>query len=157
LQSENGAVVPPEGYLVSLARMCEERKVVLIFDEVKSGVGKTGKLWACEHDGAVPDVLLAGKALGGGAMPIGTVTARKKFWGRFGLSFPMSSSSGAGNAPACAAAVATLEVMAKEGLAEKAARSGARIIQAIAGLQAEFPSVVRGVTGRGLLIALHTD
>jgi putrescine aminotransferase len=157
LQSENGAVVPPDGYLRALVDLCARRSVVLIFDEVKSGIGKTGRMWACDHEGAVPDVLLSGKALGGGAMPIGAMTARRRLWGRFGLSFPMSSSSGAGNAPACAAAVATLEVMEREGLAGKAARSGARILEAIAALQAEYPSVVRGVSGRGLLLALHTD
>src|SRR5262249_21450319 len=100
LQAESGAIVPPAGYLAALAEICERRKVVLILAEVKSGIGKTGKMWACDPGGVVPDVLLAGKALGGGAMPIGTITARKRLWGRFGLSFPMSSSSGAGNAPA---------------------------------------------------------
>lgn len=156
LQAESGAIVPPEGYLAALSEVCKRRNVVLIFDEVKSGIGKTGKMWACDHEGVVPDVLLAGKALGGGVMPIGSVTARRDLWGRFGLSFAMSSSSGAGNAPACAAAVATLEVVAQERLAERAARSGGRISAALRQLGADYPSIVHGTSGRGLLLALHT-
>lgn len=155
LQAESGAIVPPEGYLSALAEACQRHDVVLIFDEVKSGLAKTGKMWACDHEGVVPDVLLAGKALGGGVMPIGTVTARRRFWGRFGLSFPMSSSSGAGNAPACAAAVATLEVVREERLAERASERGERVISVLRELGLGYPSVVRGASGRGLLLALH--
>jgi putrescine aminotransferase len=157
IQSESGAIVPPAGYLRRLTELCRERDVVLIFDEVKCGLGKAGTFWACEREGAVPDVLLAGKSLGGGALPIGTVTARRDLWGRFGLSFPMSSSSGAGNAPACAAAVATLEVIEREQLAQKAAHSGAFIAQTLQRLAIDYPNVVRGYSGAGLLLALHTD
>lgn len=157
IQSESGANVPPPGYLRHLADMCHDRGVVLIFDEIKCGLGKTGKLWACEHDGAVPDVLLAGKSLGGGAMPIGSVIARRGLWGRVGFSFPMTSSSGAGNAPACAAALATIEVIQRERLPEKAATSGARIMRALEEIAANHPGVVRGASGAGLLLALHTD
>lgn len=157
VQSESGAIVPPAGYLRRLSEICSQHGVVLIFDEVKCGLGKTGFLWACEREGAVPDVLLAGKSLGGGAMPIGTVTARRALWGRFGFSFPMSSSSGAGNAPACAAAVATLEVIDHERLTDRAANSGARILQALERLRCEAPHVVRGCSGAGLLLALHAD
>ncbi len=157
IQSENGAVVPPHGYLREVAELCAIKQVMLIFDEVKTGIAKTGRMFACEYDGAVPDVLLLGKSLGGGAMPIGSVTARRGFWGKFGLSFPMSSSSGAGNAPACAAALATLEVVASENLVDHAARKGERLLRAIELLAQEYPSILRGASGRGLLIALHTD
>jgi putrescine aminotransferase len=157
LQAESGAVVPPQGYLTALAEICKRLEVILIFDEVKSGIAKTGRMWACDHEAVVPDVLLAGKALGGGAMPIGTVTARRRFWGRFGLSFPMSSSSGAGNAAACAAAIATLEVVREEALADRAARAGERIGRGLHQLSQDHPSLLRGSSGRGLLLALHTD
>jgi putrescine aminotransferase len=157
IQSESGAIVPPAGYLRQLCELCRQRNVVLIFDEVKCGLGKSGTLWACEREDAVPDILLAGKSLGGGAMPIGTMTARRKLWSRFGFSFPMSSSSGAGNAPACAAAVATLEVIEREQLPGKAARSGARIVRTLQQIAADHPQVVRGFSGAGLLLALHTD
>jgi putrescine aminotransferase len=156
IQAESGAIVPPVGYLPALMEICAEKKVVLIFDEVKTGIGKTGRVFACEHDGAVPDVILAGKALGGGVVPIGTVTARRNLWGKVGLSFPMSSSSGGGNAPACAAAVAALDTLSDEGLCAQAEHKGARILAAMEDLVREFPGVVSGSSGRGLLIALHT-
>ncbi len=157
IQSENGAVVPPNGYLRDVAELCARKRVLLIFDEVKTGIAKTGRMFACEHEGAVPDMLLLGKALGGGAMPIGSVTARRGIWGKFGLSFPMSSSSGAGNAPACAAALATLEIVESENLAAQAARKGARLLRAVELLAQEYASILRGASGRGLLVALHTD
>ena len=156
IQAESGAIVPPAGYLTALTEICARKQVVLIFDEVKTGIGKTGRIFACEHEGAVPDVILAGKALGGGAVPIGTVTARRKLWSKVGLSFPMSSSSGGGNAPACAAAIAVLETLADDDLCAQAARKGERILSALADLAREFPGVVSGFSGRGLLIAVHT-
>jgi putrescine aminotransferase len=156
IQAESGAIVPPAGYLLALAEICAQKQVVLIFDEVKTGIGKTGRIFACEHEGAVPDVILAGKALGGGAVPIGTVTARRKLWSKVGLSFPMSSSSGGGNAPACAAAVAVLDTLAADDLCAQAHHKGERILTALAYLARDFPQIIHGVSGRGLLIAIHT-
>lgn len=156
IQAESGAIVPPDGYLRELVEICRRRGVVLVFDEIKTGIGKTGRLFSCEHEDAIPDVLVAGKSLGGGAMPIGAVVARRGLWGRFGLSFPMSSSSAAGNAPACAAAVATLDVVETEDLCERAERVGGRIMAALCELAEQHPSVVTGASGRGLLLALHT-
>lgn len=156
IQAESGAIVPPAGYLLALTEICSRKEVVLIFDEVKTGIGKTGRLFACEHEGAVPDVILAGKALGGGAVPIGTVTARRKLWSKVGLSFPMSSSSGGGNVPACAAAIAVLDALSTDDLCAQAERKGERILSALTDLARDFPEVVTGVSGRGLLIALHT-
>lgn len=157
IQAESGAVVPPSGYVREIADLCRRRNVVLILDEIKTGIGKTGRLFACEHENAVPDILLVGKALGGGVMPIGAMVARSGLWSKFGLSFPMSSSSAAGNAPACAAGLATLEVVESERLCAQAARTGARALAAFRELAREFPSIVTGASGRGLLIALHTD
>jgi putrescine aminotransferase len=156
IQAESGAIIPPDGYLLALTEICARKQVVLIFDEVKTGIGKTGRLFACEHEGAVPDVILAGKALGGGAVPIGTVTARRKLWSKVGLSFPMSSSSGGGNAPACAAAVAVLDTLAADDLCAQADHKGERILAALAYLAHDFPQIIQGVSGRGLLIAIHT-
>ena len=157
IQAESGVVVPPFGYLREIADLCKRRNVVLIFDEIKTGIGKTGRLFACEYEDAVPDILLVGKSLGGGAMPIGAVIAKSRLWSKFGLSFPMSSSSAAGNAPACAAGLATLEVFETGGLCEQAARKGERVLGALRNLTRDFPSIVKGTSGRGLLIALHTD
>ena len=157
IQAESGAVVPPAGYLRAVAALCERRKVVLILDEIKTGMGKTGRMFACQHDDVVPDLLLAGKALGGGVMPIGAVIARNGLWKKFGLSFPMSSSSAAGNAPACAAALATLKVLEKEDLCARSARAGEKFRAGLDALVREFAPIVKGTSGRGLLLALHAD
>ncbi|MCC6222479.1 MAG: aspartate aminotransferase family protein [Thermoleophilia bacterium] len=156
IQAESGAIVPPDGYLRELVEVCRHREVVLVFDEIKTGIGKTGRLFACEHEDAAPDLLLVGKSLGGGAMPIGAVVARRRLWGRLGLSVPMSASSAAGNAPACAAALATLDVVETERLCERAERAGTRVMAALGELGRRYPSVVTGASGRGLLLALHT-
>ena len=156
IQAESGAVVPPDGYLRELAEICRKRKVLLIFDEIKTGMGKTGRLYACEHEGAVPDILLVGKSLGGGAMPIGALIAKRELWGTFGYSFGMSSSSGAGNAPACAAALAALETLENDRLCENAHCRGGELAQGLRTIHSKFPDLITGFSGRGLLAALHT-
>jgi putrescine aminotransferase len=156
IQAESGAVTPPAGYLRDLESICRNKNVALIFDEIKTGIGKTGRMFACEHEGATPDLLLAGKSIGGGAVPIGAIIARARMWGRFGTSFPMASSSAAGNALACAAALATLEVVESEELCDQAARKGEIVRAALERLVRDFPERVRGAGGRGLLAGLHT-
>jgi len=138
IQAEYGAVVPPEGYLREVAALCRRRGAALILDEVRTGLGRTGRLFACDHEGVVPDILLLGKALGGGVMPVGAIVARRWLWDRFGLSFPMSSSSAAGNAPACAE------------------DEGSRLAGAVSDMVQRYPEVVSGTSGKGLLLALHT-
>ena len=156
IQAESGAVVPPNGYLRELITVCRTRNVVAVFDEIKTGMGKTGRLFACQHEDAVPDVLLVGKSLGGGAMPIGALIARRRLWAKFGYSFAMSASSNGGNAPACAAALATLELIENEQLCGKASRQGDKLLDALRALTRNFPTTATGVSGRGLLVALHT-
>lgn len=155
IQAENGAVVPPPGYLEELRRIADRRNVLLVFDEAKTGVGKTGRMFACMHEDAVPDILVCGKALGGGIMPIGAVVARRKIWSKFGLSFPMSSSSGAGNAPACAAALATLHYVEREGLCERAIARGHQLRAGLENLVQRFPRTLTAIDGRGLLLSIR--
>jgi putrescine aminotransferase len=156
IQSESGGIVPPDGYLKELASACNEYGVVLILDEIKTGMGKTGRMFACEFDSVEPDILLAGKSLGGGVMPIGSLIAKRKWWTKFGLSFAMTSSSAAGNSLACAAALAAIEVIQSEDLCSNAEKQGGRLLQALLELTTTFPDAIRGVTGRGLLLGLHT-
>ncbi len=155
IQSESGGIVPPAHYLRDLADACAASGALLVLDEIKSGVGKTGKMFACEFEQAEPDVLLVGKSLGGGVMPIGAMLAKRKWWTKLGLSFAMTSSSAAGNGLACAAGLATLDVMQSENLCANAERQGRRLQQALEGLSSAHPELVRRVTGRGLLLGLH--
>jgi len=157
MQAESGALLPPAGYLRAVEALCRRNDVVFILDEAKTGIGKTGRLFACEHESVVPDILITGKSLGGGVMPIGALVASDSLWGRFGLSFPMSSSSGAGNAPACAAGLATLDVVESSQLCLSAERRGAQIKAALEGLGRDEPSVLRSTSGQGLLIGVQVD
>jgi putrescine aminotransferase len=155
IQGESGVIVPPAGYLRELEKICKRKNIVFIVDEVKTGIGKTGRMFAFEYDEVMPDIIVAGKSLGGGVMPIGALIAKRKLWGRFGLSFPMSSSSAAGNAPACAAALATLEVVETEQLCRNASQLGDELMAELTNLVEECPTVFRKVAGRGLLVGLH--
>ena len=154
VQAESGALVPPDGYLPALQELCRERDILLVLDEIKTGLGKTGTLWACDREGVVPDVLLTGKSLGGGTMPIGALVAKRSLWAKVGLSFPMSASSGMGNAPACAAGLATLDVIRSEQLVERAAALGDRLDRTLRDLAEAYPSIVTDVSGHGLLLGL---
>lgn len=157
IQSESGGVAPPDGYLRQLAVFCAASGVLLILDEIKSGMGKTGKMFACEFEQVEPDVLLVGKSLGGGVMPIGAVLAKRKWWTKVGMTFAMTSSSAAGNGLACTAALAAIDVIQSENLCANAERQGQRLRQTVVNLSSEHPELVRSVTGRGLLLGLHTS
>ncbi len=156
IQSESGAIAPPARYLCDLAAVCNQSGALLIVDEIKTGMGKTGRMFVCEFDQADPDVLLVGKSLGGGLMPIGALVANRKWWAKFGLSFAMTSSSSAGNGLACAAALAAIEVIQSENLCSNAEQQGWRLLQSLSDLALAYPTLLRGVTGRGLLLGLHT-
>ena len=157
IQGESGVIVPSMGYLRELERICRSKDIVFIVDEIKTGLGKTGRMFAFEYDEVVPDMIVVGKSLGGGVMPIGALIAKRRLWGKFGLSFPMSSSSAAGNAPACAAALATLEVIEKEQLCRNASQLGDDLMTGLVNLVEEYPAIFRKVSGRGLLVGLQAS
>ena len=155
IQAEGGVIFPPEGYLKDLSAICAASGILLIVDEIKTGMGKTGTMFACEFEHAEPDVVLVGKSLGGGVMPIGALLAKRKWWSRFGLSFAMTSSSSGGNGFASAAGIATLNVIQSENLCENAERQGKRLLRNLIDLPSLHPEVVQSVSGRGLLVGLH--
>jgi len=146
---EGGYVVPTPGFLAGLRRICDRHGILLIADEIQSGLGRTGKWFAIEHFGIVPDVMVMAKGLASG-LPLSGVAARRELmecWvpGSHGGTY-------GGNAVACAAAVATIRAIREEGLLENAQRMGARLMEALRGLQDEFP-VVGDVRGLGLMVA----
>jgi 4-aminobutyrate aminotransferase len=150
IQGEGGYVVPPPGLLGELRELCDRHGILLVADEVQSGIGRTGTMWACEHDGVVPDVICAGKGLASG-LPLAALIARADLmdWppGRHGSTF-------GGNPVACAAAVATLELV-EGGLADNAATVGEHLLAGLRELQATHP-VITDVRGRGLMIGIDT-
>ncbi len=155
IQGEGGVNVPPAEYLPAVREICNKRGVVLIFDEVQTGLGRTGKLFAAEHSGVAPDIMTLAKALGGGVMPIGAFVARPGLWEPFLENPWIHSSTFGGNPLACVAGVATIEVIQEEGLVDAAARKGERFKREIAKLQQSYPEVIKEVRGQGLLIGME--
>jgi acetylornithine/N-succinyldiaminopimelate aminotransferase len=153
IQAEGGIVVAPPGYLAGLRRLCDDTGTILIFDEVQTGVGRTGRWFGYEHDGVTPDVMSLAKGLGGG-VPIGALACTERaaagLAAKPGGAVPHATTFG-GNAFACAAANAVLEIMENEGLIERVAQAGQYLGTQLAGLVAEFPGHVTEVRGRGLL------
>jgi ornithine--oxo-acid transaminase len=152
IQGEAGVIVPPEGYLREVAEICKERNVLLIVDEIQSGLGRTGKLFAYMHDGITPDVVIAGKALSGGFYPVSAVLSSREVLGVFRPGD--HGSTFGGNPLACAVARAALRVVVDEGLSERSAELGAYALARLQRLRCEH---VREVRGRGLWLAIELN
>ncbi len=155
IQGENGVIVPPDGYLTALRRICDAAGALLILDEVQTGIGRTGKMFACQYEDAVPDIIAMAKALGGGVMPIGAFSAKPKIFSLFDENPYIHSSTFGGNPLACAAGIAALEVIEEEGLLEQAREKGRYLLEGLRQVQRQYPGVIREVRGRGLLIGLE--
>jgi 4-aminobutyrate aminotransferase len=150
IQGEGGYLVPPDGFLAGLRRICDEHGILLIFDEVQSGVGRSGRMWASEHWGVKPDIMTSAKGLGSG-MPIGAFIAKKSImeqWQR-----GAHGNTYGGNPLSCAAAIATLDLVASE-YAANAAKVGEYFLTRLHALQQDYPCIGE-VRGRGLMIGME--
>lgn len=155
IQGEGGVILPPADYLPGVRKLCDEVGALLIIDEVQTGMGRTGKMFACEHSGVVPDILCLAKALGGGVMPISaTLASEKVFSVLFDNPFLHTTTFG-GNPLACAAGIAAVNVLLEERLPEQAARVGAYLLQGLQDLAADYPDLIVTVRGQGLLQAIE--
>jgi len=156
IQAEGGIIVAPPGYLAGLRQLCTETGTVLIFDEVQTGVGRTGHWFGHQHDNVVPDVMTLAKGLGGG-IPIGALTCSEKLArglaAQPGGAVPHASTFG-GNALACAAANAVFDIMETEGLIERVQQAGQYLATELGELVVKFPGHAIDVRGRGLLRGL---
>lgn len=155
IQGEGGVILPPDGYLAGVRELCDRAGALLIFDEVQTGLGRTGRMFGCEHWGVVPDILTTAKALGGGIVPIGAFTGRPQLWKALEQNPYLHSSTFGGNPLACAAGVATIRVLLEERLPERAAELGPYLMEALRGVQRRHPSIVRDVRGKGLLVGME--
>jgi 4-aminobutyrate aminotransferase len=148
IQGEGGYIVPPPGWLADLRRLCDAHGILLVLDEVQTGVGRTGTMWACQHDDVEPDVMCIGKGLASG-LPLAGIVARAAVmdWepGGHGSTF-------GGNPVACAAGLATLDLV-QTGLTANAAAVGRRMLDGLRSVQATQPSILQ-VRGRGLMIGI---
>lgn len=154
IQHDAGVRITPIDYLQKVRKLCDEKNIILIFDEVITGFGKTGHMFAYEIFDVTPDILVFGKSLGGGLIPIGGVIAKKSLWQRFGLSFPMSATSYGGNTLACRVAFETINIILQNNLLEGAQRKGEIISDALNRLGHKHPEIIESVNGVGLLYAL---
>jgi len=153
VQGEGGVVVPRDDYLPGLRRLCDERSLLLILDEIQCGLGRTGRLWAHEHAGITPDIMTVAKALGGG-LPIGAMLASAPVAAAF---TPGShGSTFGGNPVTCAAAAAAVQVLAAPGLLEHVRAMGQHFRARLDALAARFRAV-RQVRGMGLMLAAELD
>ena len=150
IQGEGGVIIPPAGYIKQVAEICKKNNVLFMADEIQTGLGRTGKLFACEHEGVRPDVMIIGKALSGGFYPVSAVLADKAVLGLFTPG--EHGSTFGGNPLAAAVARAALKVIRDEKLAERSAKLGEYFIEQLA----EIPSPhVKEVRGRGLFVGVE--
>ncbi|MDD4601035.1 Putrescine aminotransferase [bioreactor metagenome] len=154
VQGEGGIIVPSDDYLPAVRQLCDEYSALLICDEVQTGLGRTGKMFAVDHYSVVPDILTTAKALGGGVMPIGAFTAKASVWDKYITSPFLHTSTFGGNPLACAAAIAALEVIKEDKLVERAAEQGAYFIAKLKEIQTSYSDVIMEVRGKGLMIGI---
>jgi ornithine--oxo-acid transaminase len=152
IQGEGGIVVPPPGYLAECARICREQRVLLLADEIQTGMGRTGKFLACEHEGVRPDGVMLGKALGGGMLPVSAFVATDELMqvfrpGDHGSTF-------GGNPLAASVALEALAVLCEEGLIERSAQLGAHLLAQLKTVQSPL---IREIRGKGLFVGLEVD
>ena len=155
VQGEGGVHLAPPGYLKAIREACEKAGALMIVDEVQTGMGRTGDMFASDREGVEPDILILAKALGGGVMPIGATMGTPEVWDRVFGENPLSHTSTFGGNPlACAAGLATIEVIESDGLVERAAQTGAMILAMLNDLRSRN-DLVAEVRGRGLLIGVE--
>ncbi|ATW28683.1 aspartate aminotransferase family protein [Candidatus Formimonas warabiya] len=157
VQGEGGIIVPPEGYLRQVREICSSYGTLLIMDEIQTGFGRTGTMFACEHEGVVPDIMCVAKSFGGGIMPLAAYIAKEAVWkSAYGSvdKATLHTSTFGGNSRAAAAGITALEVMWRENLAAQAAEKGAYVKDKLLKLQERYP-FIREVRGRGLMLGLE--
>ena len=152
VQGEAGVVVPDDGYLRKCFDLCKQNNVLFIADEIQSGLGRTGKLLACDHENVHPDILILGKALSGGTYPVSAVLASDEIMlcikpGQHGSTY-------GGNPIACKVGIAALTVLRDEQLSENSERLGKLLLRELKFIQAENPELVKLVRGKGLFCAM---
>ncbi len=155
VQGEGGIHVAPEGYLLAVQDLCRRNGTLFIADEVQSGMARTGKLFAVEHWGVEPDILVLAKALGGGVMPIGAYLATPEVFQAYKGRPLLHTSTFGGNPLSCSAALATLEVIEQEKLAERAAQAGQELMARLRQVAQAYPEIIAEVRGLGLMVGLE--
>ncbi len=155
IQGEGGVNLPDDDYLPGVRALCDEYGALLVLDEVQTGMGRTGKMFCCEHYGVTPDLMCLAKAFGGGVMPAGAVIGTRAVFSRLFSNPFLHTTTFGGNPLACAAALATINVLIEERLPQRAAVIGKRMIEGLRRAALGHHEIVHDIRGMGLLIALE--
>jgi len=151
IQGESGIIVAPDGFLQEVRKICDEKGILLIFDEIQSGLGRTGRLWACEHWNTAPDILCLAKGIAGG-VPMGATLVRPDILAS--MSKGEHSSTFGGNPLSCAAGIATLQALTQDGLIENSEKMGKLFREGLEKLK-EKHTMIREIRGMGLMIGVE--
>ena len=151
IQGESGIVVAPEGFLQEVRKICDEKGIVLIFDEIQAGLGRTGRLWACDHWNTAPDILCLAKGIAGG-VPMGATLVKQEIL--TSMSKGEHSSTFGGNPISCAAGIAALSSLTEDGLIENSKRMGEKFREGLEILK-EKHTMIREIRGKGLMIGIE--
>jgi len=157
VQGEGGMIVPQEGFLAGVREICDQYDTLLIFDEIQTGLGRTGKMFACEYEHVEPDIMCLAKSLGGGIMPIGAYISVDKVWQKaYGTieKATLHTSTFGGNSIACAAAIAAIEVIVEEDLVNNALEQGDYLLSKLKDLKSNH-KFIKEVRGKGLMIGIE--
>ena len=155
IQGEGGIIIPPVEYLSSVRELCDEHGAVMIADEIQTGLGRTGRMFAVDHEEVTPDIITLAKGLSGGVMPIGAFCGRPWVWEAFAKDPLIITSTFGGNPLACSAAMAALRVTIDEGLSAKAEEMGALLLEGLGVIRGEYPRIIQTVRGQGLMIGVE--
>ena len=157
IQGEAGVIIPPDGYLTKVRAICDKYGVAMILDEIQTGMGRTGTMWRCEVEDVTPDILLYGKAFGGGIMPITGIIARPCMWVDKLIDNPwiLGSPTFGGNPLACSAAISTIRYMLENDIPKVCKEKGDYIMAGLEKLKNKYPTVLTTYRGAGLLICME--
>jgi len=151
IQGESGIIVAPDGFLQEVRKLCDEKGILLIFDEIQAGLGRTGRLWACDHWNTVPDILCLAKGIAGG-VPMGATVVRPDILSSMGKG--EHSSTFGGNPISCAAGTAALKALTEDGLIENSEKMGNMFREGLEKLK-EKHNIIREIRGKGLMIGIE--
>ena len=157
IQGEAGVIIPPAGYLQEVREICDETGVALIFDEIQTGMGRTGTMWRCEAEGVTPDIMTFGKAFGGGILPITGIIFKPKMWTQDLIDNPwlLGSPTFGGNPLCCAAALATIKYMLDHDIPRVCKEKGEILKSGLQKLADKYPEIIQEVRGTGLMLAVE--
>ncbi len=157
IQGEAGVIIPPEGYLAKVRKICDETGVALVFDEIQTGMGRTGTMFRCEAEGVTPDIMTFGKAFGGGILPITGIICKPKMWTQELIDNPwlLGSPTFGGNPLCCAAAIATIKYMLENDIPGVCKKKGEILKAGLESLAKKYPKLIYEVRGTGLMLAVE--